>query len=202
MKPIKVKFKKGERDLSITGDLLVENMENNPSFPNPPQALADLKTLLPEYHAALLDADRGDKAMVSIKNDKKAVVLDRIQQVADYVTAISKGDRTIILLSGFDVTGERRSSGQPPVIKTLEVELGLSGEATIRSRDIKSVKSYVHQYCTEAPGPNTVWVNQYSSQGTYTFKGLSSEKRHWFRVIAVGRNEQLSYSPIVSKVIQ
>lgn len=202
MKPIKAKFKRAERELSIIVNRILEKMENNPAFPNPPQALAVLKTLLPEFHTALSNAEGRDKAMVSIKNDKKADVIGNIQQVADYVTAISKGDRTIILLSGFDVAGESRSNSQAPIVETLEVTLGLAGEATIRSKNVKGVKSYVHQVCTEVPGPNTVWVNQYSSQGIYTFKGLSSEKRHWFRVIAIGRHEQLSYSPIVSKVIQ
>jgi hypothetical protein len=202
MKPIKSKFKKSELELPVTVNRISEKIENNPVFPNPPQALADLKTLLPEFNTALSNAKGRDMAMVSIKNDKKAELIGKIQEVADYVTAISKGDRTIILLSGFYVTGESRSNSQAPIITTLEVELGLSGEATVRSRNVKGVKSYVHQFCTEAPGPNTVWVNQYSSQGIYIFKGLSSEKRHWFRVIAVGWNEQLSYSPIVSKVIQ
>lgn len=202
MKTIKAKFKRSERELPIIVNRILEKMENNPAFPNPPLALTELKALLPEFHMALSNAEGRDKAMVSIKNDKKEAVIEKIQQVADFVTAISKGDRTIILLSGFDVTGESRSSSPTPVVETLEVELGEAGEATIRSRNVKGVKSYVHQFCTEAPGPNTLWVNQYSSQGIYTFRGLASEKRHWFRVIAVGWNEQLSYSPVVSKVIQ
>lgn len=202
MRPIKAKFKKRERELTIIIQRILEKMENNTLFPNPPAALAELKKLLPEIQTALSNAEGRDKAMVSIKNDKKASAFVYLQEVADYVTTISKGDRTIIFLSGFEVNDESRKTMDGPSVQTLEVELGLSGEATIRTRKVEGVKAYVHQYCTEIPGPNTLWVNQYSSQGIYTFKGLTSEKRHWFRVIAIGFNEQLTYSPVVAKVIQ
>jgi hypothetical protein len=199
---MKAKYKKRESELSIIIQRVLENMENNTVFPNPPTALADLKKLLPEFQVALVNAEGRDKKMVSIKNDKKAFALDLLQQLADYVTATAKGDKTLILESGFDVTSEDRGITPPPSIEKLEVELGLPGEVIIRTKKPTGVKAYIHQYTMEPPGLNTIWTGEPSSEGNYTFQGLTSEKRYWFRVVAIGYNKQKAFSTVVSRVIQ
>ena len=172
-------------------------------YTDPPAALAELRKMYPEFQIARANAKGRDITMVSIKNDKKAIALNLLQEVADYVTAKSKGDRTLILTSGFEVSSETNSNRNlPPVIEKLVVELGPSGEATIRTREVAGVKAYIHQYTTELPGLNTIWTQEGSSQGTYTFQGLSSDKRYWFRVVAIGFNKQKAFSPVVSRVIQ
>src|SRR5439155_26969878 len=128
--------------------------------------------------------------------------LKLLQGLAEYVTETSKGDRTFILSSGFDPTGDNSGNNQPPSIETLEVELGPSGEATTRIKNVTGAKAYVHQYTKEPPGLNTEWIGEGSSSGTHTFEGLSSDKRYWFRVVAIGFNKQRAYSPVVSRVIQ
>lgn len=203
MKPITAKFSKRENELTTTIQRVLDNMENNPAFPAPPPALAELKKKAPEFQVARANAKGRDVTKVSIKNDQKAEIQVLLQEVADYVTATSKGDRTLILSSGFEASSETNSNRNlPPSIEKLEIELGLSGEATIRTKDVAGVKAYIHQYATEAPGVNTVWVGEGSSHGTHTFEGLSSDKRYWFRVIAIGFNRQKAYSPVVSRVIQ
>jgi hypothetical protein len=200
MSQISSKYKQNEDELITTGDRLLNQLENNPDFPNPPAALAELKTELPEFRTARANAQGRDKKMVSIKNDKKVVILALVQVLHDFVTAISNGDRTLILSSGFDVTESR--SSQPPTIGKMEVVLGEAGEATTRVRNVTGVKAYVHQYATEAPGLNTIWIGEGSSDGSHTFQGLSSDKRYWFRVMIIGYNKQKAYSQVVSRVIQ
>jgi hypothetical protein len=198
---MKAKYKKRESELLIIIQRVLENMENNTVFPNPPAALADLKKLLPELQVALVNAEGRDKKMVSVKNDKKAIALDLLQVLAEYVTITSKGDKTLILESGFGVTSDS-SSTPPPSIGKFEVQAMLPGEATIRISKTAAVKAYIHQYTMEPPGSNTIWAGEGSSLNTYTFQGLQSDKRHWFRVVAIGYNGQKSYSPVVSRVIQ
>jgi hypothetical protein len=203
MKPLSAKYSKREEDLEVKGDIVVETMENNPDFPDPPPAFAELKKEMPEFRAARRSAETGDKKMVSIKNDKKVRVQNLLQVLADYVTVKSNGDRTLILSSGFDVSTESRSNKNvPPSIGKLEVELGQSGEATTRVKNVTGAKAYVHQYTKEPPGVNTEWIGVGSSSINHTFEGLTSDKRYWFRVAAIGRNGQRIYSAVVSRVIQ
>lgn len=180
---------------------VIDNLENNPYYPTLPQEHGELKKVLPGYNTSLANARGRDKVMVSIKNDQKANVLRLLAIIADYVTVTSKGDRTMLLSSGFDVTGESNST-TTPAIENLEVVLGEAGEVTTSVRKTKATLAFVHQYATEAPGPDTVWISEGTSQSYYKFEKLSSDKRHWFRVVAIGRNGQRVYSTIVSRVIQ
>jgi hypothetical protein len=201
MKQLSAKYPKSESELPTTIQRIRDNMENNPVFSNPPAALAELIKVQPEFLVARASAQGGDKKMVSIKNDKKAIVFSLLRELADYVTAISKGDRTIILESGFDVTGPR-NYGQSPSIGKFEVGAVQPGMATIIIKDVAGIKAYVYQYTTEEPGLNTVWIGEGTSLNTYTFQGLQSDKRYWFRVVAIGVNGQRSYTAVVSRVIQ
>ena len=202
MKPIIAKFPKRERDLTTTIQRVLINMDNNSTYPDPPPALAELEKKAPELQDALANAKGRDITMVSIKNDKKAIALNLLQEVADYVTLKSKGDRTLILTSGFYVSNETIKRNQPPSIEKLEVDLGQAGEATTRVKNVTGVKAYIHQYTTEQPTLNTLWAGMGTSLGSYTFEGLISDKRYWFRVVVVGTNDQRAYSPVVSRVIQ
>ena len=202
MKPITAKFPKRESELTTTIQRVLTNLKNNPAFPDPPPALAELEKKGPIFQVSRANAKGRDITMVSIKNDQKADLLNQLQLVADYVTLKSQGDRTLILTSGFYVSNETTNRSQPPSIESLEVELGPSGEATTRVKNTTGVKAYIHQYTTEQPTLNTVWAGMGTSLGSYTFEGLISDKRYWFRVVVVGTNDQRAFSPVVTRVIQ
>lgn len=122
--------------------------------------------------------------------------------LAEYVMITAKGDKTKLLSSGFNITGTTVRITQELAIEKLVVELGEYGEATTRITKATAAIAFVHEYAMEAPGPNTAWTSEGTSQDSYTFKGLSSDKRYWFRVVAIGKNGQRVYSAVVSKVIQ
>jgi hypothetical protein len=192
---------KNEHELITLIKRVLEKMKSNAVFPNPPAALAELEKLLPEFDEALVRAKSRDKEWVAIKNNKKALILALLEELAEYVIATCKDDRALILSSGFDVTDEQ--TGRPvTAIEALDVVLGAPGEATLRVKTATGTLSYVHQYATEPPNPNTVWHSEGSTTGNYTFTGLTSDKRYWFRVVAVGRRGKKAYSPVVSRSIQ
>src|SRR5690349_12474061 len=150
MKPLFAKYSKRESDLVLTSNRIIEEMTDNPDFPDPPAELAELKKEVPVFQEVNTNALSGDRKKVSIKNDKKVIILALLQVLADYVTVKSKGERTLILSGGFEVAGDNSSSNVAPAIEILEVELGLPGVATTRIKNVKGTKAYVHQYTTEA----------------------------------------------------
>lgn len=203
MDRVSTKYKTRQDEIAIISHRVILEMENNPDFPDPPPALAELKIVLPEFRQALADAMGGDKIMTAIKNDKKEIVLGLLETLVDYVTITSKGDRSLMLGSGFDVeetgNGGKLSSSN---IK-LEVEFGQQpGEATTRVKNVRGARAYVHQYTAEPPTVSTLWVSEGWAQSSYTFKKLSVDKRYWFRVVIIGSGTQREFSPVVSRVIQ
>jgi hypothetical protein len=200
-KVLTTRKKSNQSYLALLSGSVIYKLENNPTFPNPPAALAVLKKVLPEYRIALADALSRDKEKVAIKDKKKELVVNLLNELADYVNAICKGNRILLLGSGFDITPEGKANLSPSIEK-LEVLLSAPGEATARIKNAKGAIAFIFEYTTEPPGPNTIWTYRGSSLRTYTFKGLASDKRHWFRTIAIGNGGLLSYSPIETKVIQ
>ena len=191
-----------QEETSFTAACVVRKMENNEHFPNPPAALAKLKKILPEYRMSLANALTRDKVMVAIKNNKKEIVINLLQELVDYVTEISNGDKIIMLSSGFDISEDKSDKGVLAKIEILEVEIDLPGEAITKVRNARGARAYIHQYTTEPPTPRTIWVSEGCGLSKYTFRGLASDKRHWFRVVAIGSGMQRTFSPVVSKVIQ
>lgn len=188
-------------ELVITGRRVIEKMTGNEIFQPPHPALDQLRIAIPDLHSALAEALGRDKANIAIKNDKKDIVMALLTELAEYVTETCKDQLSLLLSSGFDVITD--APGVLPVsIEILDVKLGAPGEATLKVRRTSGARAFVHQYTTELPTKDTNWCWQPSGLASHTFKGLTSEKRHWFRVIAIGSGVQLAYSPIVTMVVQ
>lgn len=190
-----------QSDLVVTSRRVLEKMTDNETFLPPHPALGKLKKVIPDLQSALVNAITRDIEMIAIKNNKKDEVVALLTELAEYVTKICKGDLILLHSSGFEIITD--GQGVPPVsIKILDVKLGAPGEATTKVRRTSGARAFVHQYTTEPPTKDTNWCWQPSGLCSHTFRGLTSEKRHWFRVIAIGSGIQLAYSPIVTMVVQ
>jgi hypothetical protein len=183
------------------GYRVVEKMENNPNFPAPPAALAEAKRVLPEFQSALSNAKGRDVEAVALKNKLKAELIALLAEVAEYVTATCNGDRLKLLSSGFPISGAG-SAQADQVIGELEVVLGAPGEATTKVKRVRAARAYLHQYTTEPPTAETVWHNEGSKYPYYTFSGLTSVKKYWFRIVAISAGGEKITSPVVARVIQ
>lgn len=196
-------FNRGrDGDLVNTSFLVIESVTDNTYFPNPIPALADIKKAAQEYQAALYDAAGRDQRLVSIKNDKRAVLRALLTQLAEYVSSVAKGDRTVLLSSGFTLA---RAKGEMATLKPIDklmVDTETPEQAVIRIKKVNGAKAYIHQYTTGAITNGSQWVSRTITEPWCTFTGLQPGVKYGFRVIAIGAGEQSVYSPIVSRFIQ
>ena len=179
-----------------------ESLKNNQSFPDPKPAQPVLEKACQEFQIAVSMAGRSDRTLSSAKNDKKAALIRLLNEEADYVTATSNGDKTMLLSSGFDITGTKNNTDELSPIEQFIVKIGAPGEATTRVKKVPGARSYIHQYTPDPLTPDSVWVGETIAERQHTFSNLKSVAKYWFRVIAIGRNRQTVYSPPVSRVIQ
>jgi hypothetical protein len=192
----------GDNDLIATTFRVLNKMKNNPNFSDPPAELAETEKKLPEFITALGNAKGRDMEAVQLKNNLKAGLVALLVPVADYVTRKCKGDRLMLLSSGFPISDGTTRDEPDPVIQQLEVELGSTGEATTKVKRIGRARIYMHEYTTVTPDSETVWHSELSKSAVYTFNGLKSMEKYWFRVVAISREGQRVISPVVSRVIQ
>jgi hypothetical protein len=177
-------------------------LKGNPALPNPKPSQPELEKACQDFNVSISLAGRNDMTLASAKNDKKAELIRMLDEIAEYVTTTSNGDRTILLSSGFDITGLKGSSKELAPIEKLIVEIGVPGQATTRVKMVSGAKAYVHQYTPDPMTPDSVWVSETSTDREHTFTNLKSVAKYWLRVIAVGKGKQMVYSPPVAMVIQ
>jgi hypothetical protein len=203
MEPTILKSYKRDNDseLGVSCTRVVEGMENNQSFPDPPAALDLLKKLLQPYASAVASAKGRDSIAVSLKKDLKAKAISYMTELDAYVTAKCKGDRTMLLTSGFYISGEKGKVTEP-VISNLKIELGRPGILTTKIKRVARSRVYFHQYATEAPTSATTWHSESSLQPEFTFIGLASGRTYWLRVAIVSASGTWIYSPVESCIVQ
>jgi hypothetical protein len=203
MNNIITSFNRGrDGDLVNTSFLVIESVTDNTNFPNPIPALADIKKAAQEYQAALYDAAGRDQRLVSIKNDKRAVLRALLSQLAEYVSSVAKGDRTMLLSSGFTLARDKGEGVTLKPIDKLMVNTETPEQAVVSVKKVNGAKAYIHQYTIGAVTSESQWVSRTITEPWCTFTGLQPGVKHTFRVIAIGPGEQSVYSPIVSRFIQ
>jgi hypothetical protein len=176
-------------------------VDNNPTFPEPPAALGNLKKVLPEYQEVHRKARGGDEEMRFLRKAKRVEVLGCLSELAGYVTLTCNGDPAKLVSSGFELNKARGSKAMSP-IKDLKVTIDRTGEAVTQVKRVAGAKAYIHQYTTDPLVGDNVWISKGSTDASYTFTGLKSKEKYWFQVIAFGLNGQETASPPVCRVIQ
>jgi hypothetical protein len=191
-----------DKNLLQFGYQVTDTLRDNPKFPDLKPSHAVLLTACDEFRVAVSMSSRKDRALLSAKNDKKAALIAVLDELAEYITTTCKGDKTMLLSSGFNIIGLKDELQELSSIDKLEVEIGVPGQATIRVKRVPGARSYVHQYTPDPLTADSVWVSETVTEREHTFTNLQSVKKYLFRVIAIGRNRQSVYSPPVTRVIQ
>lgn len=203
---MKLKIKKSYRRVSDLktlgiGDRVSDGLKGNGKFPEAETTRLKLENRCNEFRKSISIAGTKDRTLSSAKNDLKAELVGLLDELADYVTTTSNGDKTMLLSSGFDITGERDLSQVLLPIEKLVVVSDQPRQATIRVKKVTGARSYVHQYTADPLSPDSVWASETTTEPEHTFSSLKSVARYWFRVIAVGKGKQLVYSMPVARVI-
>jgi hypothetical protein len=189
-----------EGDLAKLTRQVIDSMKNNVQFPNPPHALADVEIVLGRYSGSLSNAGKGDREMIAIKDNVKAELRGVLTDLAHYVTQVAKGDRAILLSSGFDLNVQRVKRLEAP--PKLVVDLTVAGQATTRLKRVAKARAYVHQYTADPLTSDSVWISETKTVPEHTFTGLATGSRFWFRVIVVARDGDKVYWEPVTRIIQ
>ncbi len=184
------------------GNRVADSTKGNPAFPEANSIQEKLEKVCQDFTGTINKAGRNDRTLSSAKNDKKAELIRILDEMADHVTAVSNGDATMLLSSGFDISGIKAVDQSLGPVEKFVVEVGATGVATTRVKKVYGAKAYIHK-CTPDPiTPDSVWITETTTDRENTFTNLRSVARYWFQVIAIGKGKQMEASLPVSIVIQ
>jgi len=166
---------------------------NSVIFLTPPIAMADLSTQIDDLETAQINTYTGGKPTTVIRNQKRQVVEDSLQELSWYVNGVSRGDESIMNLAGMVAAarGPRRydTIAVPKIIAAFSPYTGV---AKMRWGVISNAAAYAAEYCPD-PISDGGWRNGfYNKSANAEISGLESGKKYWFRVRAIGAAGLLS----------
>ena len=179
---------------------ILDSIKQSTQFPNAGPLVELIEKALQEYIVALSAAGGRDRVLVSIKDDKQAILQALLMELAHYVTQTAKGDKTLLLASGFDLNADPVASQKSEPV--LSVELGKPGEVTIRVKRVSRARVYIHQYTADPITPQSIWTSENSINAKHTFTGLESGAKLWLRIIVVDKKGESIYWDPVSRIVQ
>lgn len=174
-------------------------MTGNAAYPNPEPKLEDLQTAITVFSESLPDPANLNQNNASVKNDNRAALLDMLRQLAAYVTAASKGDRTLILSSGFKVSKERQAAGQLPTPEKATATYGTqSGSVNVACKRVKNAFSYEAQ----ARNGTEEWGHTKTCPpAKVLLEGLIPGNRYEFQIRAIGTAGPSGWAQIAGMIV-
>ncbi|HUP11590.1 MAG TPA: hypothetical protein VM187_05250 [Niastella sp.] len=179
---------------------ILDSIKQSTNFPNAGLSLELIEKALEDYALALSAAGSRDRVLASVKDDKKAILQQLLKELAYYITQTAKGDKTLLLESGFELNVERGAS--QTAVPKLKVNIEVPGQATVSVPRATGARAYVHQYTPDPLTPQSVWVSETSLKPQHTFNGFESAAKIWVRIIVIDKKGESIYWEPVSRIVQ
>ena len=203
------RIKLNVRHLSIPdkvqrGRQIITAMTNNANFSNPHPPLSDVTAALAnlEQNYALLQAAKADvKAKATTQDDADTKVNQILAQLAAYVESIAGTDEKIITSAGLTTKVSRSTPTflSPP--QGLSAAAGdHEGVIELSWKKVPNARSYTVQMSPDPPTAEGWTQAAIATASTRTIENLTSGKRFWFRVAAIGAMGQSGWSEPATKI--
>jgi hypothetical protein len=186
--------------LLVVAQNIQKKMTGNPSFPTPIPTLAEFGTAIADLQSAETLALGRAKGAVTLRNEKRTVVVGMIQQLRTYVQSVADLDGTnaasIITSAGFAV---RKTPTR--TARVFHAAPGpVSGAAAIVAPSAGRRASYEWQYSTD--GGKTWLTLPPTLQAKTSIAGLTPGSSAEFKYRAVTKTGADDWSTAVSLTVQ
>lgn len=178
---------------------VISSMTGNENFPAPFPKLVDMQTLLDAYSATLTDRASQNQNTAAIKNQKREELIANLKFLASYVSTAAKGDRVIVLSSGFTPKKQRKAAGELPPPQNPRTKYGVqSGSINVTCNRVTNAYSYEAQSKSE----DGEWVLAPSStRANVLIAGLTAGKKYDFQIRAVGAAGASAWSTVIGVMV-
>ena len=198
------------RSLSVVdkiakGRHIVTSLTNNTTFQTPNPPLADITSALEELNKAqaAVQAAKSDVATRVLTQDEAETKVDQmLTQLAGYVESVAGTDDALITSIGMETRSSRSAPQAPTAPQGLSATAGEhEGEIKLSWKAISNARSYAIE-SSQDPATATSWTHLgVATSASKAISGLTSGKRYWFRVAAIGAGGQSGWSEHATKVV-
>ena len=176
---------------------IVSQMTINVShFTAPKPTLAVVQDAIDNLDSAEAEAATNDTLKKAIRNDKKVALIDLLEQLAVFVDSVALGQRTLVLLSGFDVRKVREPRILQPVTtapRALRTPVAGKVKASIRLQ--KGANGTVWYGSEDNTKPLNEWAKYDNKGARCTFENVPPGRQYYICVELLGSRQQTQMSP-------
>lgn len=187
----------------VKAKLIVKQMTGAPEFPAPQPTMAELQSGVSAFEAAIQAASYGDKQLINDRDEKRAALEDLLTIEGYYVMNQAGGERSILLLSGYDLA--KTPTPQAPVTNPTNLQLVSgpnSGDMLLTYDKVSGSRIYQVYYTQDATLPESAWTMLTTTTTKIMLTGLVPGKPVFVKVVAVGKKGQTASSEVISKYVQ
>ena len=183
---------------------IVTALTDNKNFPAPNPSLAQVTTDIDavEHRNNEVQAKRAAAKAATSELYQTEAALDRtLTQLAAYVESVSGDDEVKINSAGLETRAPRSPSVDLAAPGNLSASAGdHDGEIDLHWDKIVNARSYIVEQSPDPPS-ETTWTNAaVVVKSQTTVEGLTSGRKYWFRVAAVGATGQSGWSNPAAKI--
>ena len=204
MSRIKLNLRQAVPDKLQTGRQIVAAMTNNPNFATPHPPLTDVATslaTLDEAYKAHQIAKTDARTKANVAGDAEIQFDSHLRKLAAYVESIADKDETIIASAGMQTKAARTTPSTLPAPEALSAAAGShEGEIDLTWRKVDNSRSYIIQISPDPPSADSWGHAETVTVANKTLQNLTSGKKYWFRVAAIGSLGQSGWSEPATKI--
>jgi len=178
-----LKNKEPQKVYQLSGKVQTNMVTNQTVFPDPDPTMAVFSTEVTKLDTLIKSKD-GSKQKNQAIQDQADLVYDWLKSLIGYVNKVSAGDKTIILLSGFDCNDEPVKRDRPAKALIKRVEDGnVSCSAKIFVEALVDADRYKVEICTSLTEPaNWITVLDYGTLNKLEIRNLTRGQEIYIRV--------------------
>ena len=141
-----------DHSLEETTGAVIENLYDQPAYPNPPVTKVALQAALTAFSAAIAAQAQGGTAATADKNDKREALIALLRLLAGYVQENCGNNLATLLLSGFEAVSTNRTSVplEKPIIQG--ITNGHSGQLLVKAKRPANARIFEMRYALVGPG--------------------------------------------------
>ncbi len=175
-------------------------MTGNTHFPEPQPSLAALNNSIKAFSDALALAKSRDKVKVAIKNNLREALLSNLRKMANYCSMLADRDRAKLVSTGFPLNAETVSTNMLSIPENFTLQPGSnSGEAIVSINRVAGALAYLLYY--RPASANGEWIHVTNSQSWFNVSGLTALASYQFKMAAIGRKGQITYTDTITKAV-
>ena len=189
-KIIKRGYKRMTQDKAISfANVVYLRMKDAAQFADFTANVTELKVRNTAFEVADGNAADGGKKLTIVKNECFDAMIEQLDEVADQIEYIAKGNEKLALDAGFELVSEVKSINAiaPPTGLKAENNVDRSGVVNLKWKMDKNVVNYGIEYQKEG---ETAWRNgTFSTSSSAILAGLEAGFYYNIRIYANGRKQ-------------